>query len=157
MKKLLVLLVLVFTCQMAFCQTYDEVINKYKEKEGVEFTEIPKMLLSMALTEADSQTKAVMKNIECMKILELNGCGEAVKKDFLVQAGKMESKYNKLIESNEDGETNIIYVDGDEDSAKAIIVVSADSEECQMLVMEGKLSLSSLEKIMDFMGGEDND
>ena len=157
MKKLLALLVLVFTCQVAFCQTYDEVINNFKEKEGVEFTEIPKMLLSMALSEADSQTKTVMKNIDCMKILELNECSEAVKKDFLVQAGKMETKYNKLIESNEDGETNIIYVDGDEDSAKAIIVVSADSEECQMLVMEGKLSLSSLEKIMDFMGGEDND
>ena len=123
----------------------------------MEFTEIPKMLLSMALSEADSQTKTVMKNIDCMKILELNECSEAVKKDFLVQAGKMETKYNKLIESNEDGETNIIYVDGDEDSAKAIIVVSADAEECQMLVMEGKLSLSSLEKIMDFMGGEDND
>ena len=157
MKKLLALLVLVFTCQVAFCQTYDEVINNFKEKEGVEFTEIPKMLLSMALSEADSQTKTVMKNIDCMKILELNECSEAVKKDFLVQAGKMETKYNKLIESNEDGETNIIYVDGDEDSAKAIIVVSADAEECQMLVMEGKLSLSSLEKIMDFMGGEDND
>ena len=157
MKKLLALLVLVFTCQVAFCQTYDEVINNFKEKEGVEFTEIPKMLLSMALSEADSQTKTVMKNIDCMKILELNECSEAVKKDFLVQAGKMETKYNKLIESNEDGETNIIYVDGDEDSAKAIIVVSADAEECQMMVMEGKLSLTSLEKIMDFMGGEDDD
>ena len=157
MKKLLALLVLVFTCQVAFCQTYDEVINNFKEKEGVEFTEIPKMLLSMALSEADSQTKTVMKNIDCMKILELNECSEAVKKDFLVQAGKMETKYNKLIESNEDGETNIIYVDGDEDSAKAIIVVSADAEECQMMVMEGKLSLTALEKIMDFMGGEDDD
>ncbi|MBR5083678.1 MAG: hypothetical protein IKX33_03690 [Prevotella sp.] len=50
MKKLLALLVLVFTCQVAFCQTYDEVINNFKEKEGVEFTEIPKMLLSMALS-----------------------------------------------------------------------------------------------------------
>lgn len=156
MKKLLALLVLVFTCQMAFCQTYDEVINKFKDKEGAEFTEVPKMLLSMALSEADSQTKAVMKNIECMKVLELSDCGEAIKKDFLVQAGKMEAKYNKLIESSEDGETNIIFVDGDDDNAKAIIVISADDKDCEMLVMEGKLSLESLEKIMDFMDDDDD-
>ena len=155
MKKLLALLVLVFTCQMAFCQTYDEVINKFKDKEGAEFTEVPKMLLSMALSEADSQTKAVMKNIECMKVLELSDCGEAIKKDFLVQAGKMEAKYTKVIEQEEDGETTIVFLDGDEDNTKAIILISADSEECQMMVMEGKLSLESLEKIFDFMGGGD--
>ena len=68
----------------------------------------------------------------------------------------MESKYNKLIESDEDDETNIIFIDGDEDNAKAIIVVSADEKECQMLVMEGKISLESLEKIMDFMGGDED-
>ena len=68
----------------------------------------------------------------------------------------MESKYNKLIESNEDDETTIIFIDGDDDNAKAIIVVSAEKEECNMMVMEGKISLSSLEKIMDFMGGYDN-
>ena len=157
MKKLLALLVLVFTCQVAFCQTYTEVINKFKGTEGADFTEIPKTLLNMALSEADSQTKAVMKNIDSMKVLELNECTEAVKKDFLIQVKKMEAKYDKLIESEEDGETNIIFIDGDQDAAKAIIVVSADAEECQMMVMEGKLSLSSLEKIMDFMGGDDDD
>ena len=156
MKKLFALLVLVFTCQMAFCQTYTDVINNFKDKQGAEFTEIPKMLLSMALSEADSQTKAVMKNIESMKVLELTECSEAIKKDFLTQAAKMESKYNKLIESDEDDETNIIFIDGDEDNAKAIIVVSADEKECQMLVMEGKISLESLEKIMDFMGGDED-
>lgn len=156
MKKLFALLVLVFTCQMAFCQTYTDVINNFKDKQGAEFTEIPKMLLSMALSEADSQTKAVMKNIESMKVLELTECSEAIKKDFLAQAAKMEPKYNKLIESDEDDETNIIFIDGDEDNAKAIIVVSADEKECQMLVMEGKISLESLEKIMDFMGGDED-
>ncbi len=79
MKKLFALLVLVFTCQMAFCQTYTDVINNFKDKQGAEFTEIPKMLLSMALSETDSQTKAVMKNIESMKVLELTECSEAIK------------------------------------------------------------------------------
>ena len=156
MKKLFALLVLVFTCQMAFCQTYTDVINYFKGKQGVEFTEVPKMLLNMALSDADAQTKAVMKDIECMKVLELIEISDAIKKDFLAQAAKMESKYNKLIESNEDDETTIIFIDGDEDNAKAIIVVSAEKEECNMMVMEGKISLSSLEKIMDFMGGYDN-
>ena len=155
MKKLFALFVLVFTCQVAFCQTYTEVINKFKDKPGVEFTEIPKMLLSMALSEADSQTKAIMKNIDCMKVLDLEECSEAIKKDFLTQAGKMENKYNKLVEGTEDGETTIIFVDGDEDSAKAIIIIHAEAKDCGMMVFEGKLSVTALEKIMDFMGGDD--
>ena len=154
MKKLFVLLVLVCTYQVVFCQTYTEVINKFKDKEGAEFTEVSKRLLNLALSEVDSQTKAVMKDIDCMKILELNKCTEAVKKDFLVQVKKMEAKYDKLTESEEDGEIIIIFIDGNQDAAKAIIVVSADAEECQMMVMEGKLSLASLEKIMDFMGSD---
>ena len=156
MKKLFALLVLVFTCQIVFCQTYTDVINQFKDKEGVEFTELSKALLSVALSDADAQSKAVMKNIECMKVLELTESSEAIKKDFLAQAAKMESKYNKLVESNENDEINIIFIDGDEDNAKAFIVVSAEGEECQMMVMEGKISLESLEKIMDFMGGDED-
>jgi len=156
MKKLFVLLVLVFTCQIVFCQTYTDVINQFKDKEGVEFTELSKALLSVALSDADAQSKAVMKNIECMKVLELTESSEAIKKDFLAQAAKMESKYNKLVESNENDEINIIFIDGDEDNAKAFIVVSAEGEECQMMVMEGKISLDSLGKIMDIMGGDED-
>ena len=156
MKKLFALLVLVFTCQIVFCQTYTDVINQFKDKEGVEFTELSKALLSVALSDADAQSKAVMKNIECMKVLELTESSEAIKKDFLAQAAKMESKYNKLVESNENDEINIIFIDGDEDNAKAFIVVSAEGEECQMMVMEGKISLDSLGKIMDIMGGDDD-
>ena len=156
MKKLFALLVLVFTCQIVFCQTYTDVINQFKDKEGVEITELSKALLSVALSDADAQSKAVMKNIECMKVLELTESSEAIKKDFLAQAAKMESKYNKLVESNENDEINIIFIDGDEDNAKAFIVVSAEGEECQMMVMEGKISLDSLGKIMDIMGGDDD-
>ena len=156
MKKLFALLVLVFTCQIVFCQTYTDVINQFKDKEGVEFTELSKALLSVALSDADAQSKAVMKNIECMKVLELTESSEAIKKDFLAQAAKMESKYNKLVESNENDEINIIFIDGDEDNAKAFIVVSAEGEECQMMVMEGKISLDSLGKIMDIMGGDED-
>lgn len=107
----------------------------------------------MALSNADAQTKVVLKDIECMKVLELTETSEAIKKDFLAQAAKMESKYKKLIESNEDDETTIIFIDGDEDNSKAIIVVSVEEKECNMMVMEGIVSLQSLEKIMDFMGG----
>ncbi|MBR4367266.1 MAG: DUF4252 domain-containing protein [Bacteroidaceae bacterium] len=156
MKKLFALLVLVFTCQIVFCQTYTDVINQFKDKEGVEFTELSKALLSVALSDADAQSKAVMKNIECMKVLELTESSETIKKDFLAQAAKMESKYNKLVESNENDEINIIFIDGDEDNAKAFIVVSAEGEECQMMVMEGKISLDSLGKIMDIMGGDED-
>ena len=131
MKKLLALLVLVFTCQMAFCQTYDDVIKNFKDKAGVEYDEIPKLLLSLALTEVDAQTKAIMKNIDCMKMLDLSNCTSTIKNDFMAQAKKFDGKYTKLGEDSEDGETNIIFVDGDDDPLKGIIVVTKNEKECQ--------------------------
>ena len=152
MKKLLALLVLAFTCQMAFCQTYDELINKFKDKPEAEAVEIPKLMLNLALTEADSNTKTLFKNIDCMKMLDLNNCSDTVKKDFMAQAGKLEAKYNKLADVSEDGETTLLFVDGEEDPIKAVIVITSSKEECEMVVLEGKLQLDQLENIFDAMG-----
>ena len=156
MKKLLALLVLVFTCQMAFCQTYDDVIKKFKDKAGVEYNEIPKLMLSLALTDADAQTKATLKNIDCMKMLDLSNCSASIKNDFIAQAKKLDGKYTKLMEDNEDGETNIFFVDGDDDPLKAIIVVTKNEEECHMMVIEGKLYIDQLDNIFEAIGGLDD-
>ena len=153
MKKLFTLLVLVFTCQMAFCQTYDDVIKKFKDKAGVEYNEIPKLMLSLALSDADAQTKATMKNIDCIKMLDLNNCSETIKNDFIAQAKKLDGKYNKLIENDEDGETSIIFVDGEDEPLKAFIIAGKDKEDCQMIVIEGKLNIDQLDTIFETMGG----
>lgn len=153
MKKLFTLLVLVFTCQMAFCQTYDDVIKKFKDKAGAEYNEIPKVMLSLALSDADAQTKAVFKSIDCMKMLELNNCSETIKNDFIAQAKKLDGKYNKLIENDENGETTIIFVDGEDEPFKAIIIAGKDKQDCQMIVIEGKLTIDQLDTIFETMGG----
>ncbi len=155
MKKLFALLVLTLICQMAFCQTYDDMIKQFKDKDGAEFTEIPKALLSVAMSGADSQTKDIFKNVEGMKMLEVSKCSPAVKKDFLDQAGKLEAKYTKFIETEDDGEFNLILFEGDEEQASAIIVVTSDAKESEMMVIEGKLSLSQLEKIFDTMDDDE--
>ena len=156
MKKLFALLVLVFTCQVAFCQTYDELINNYKDKCYAEYNVMNKELISTTFTDADAQTKAVLKNVDCMKMLEFKQCDETIKKDFLTQAKKLEGKYNKYIDVNEDGDTIIIFFDGDEELTKAIIIVLVNSKECDMLVVEGKLSLMQLSYFLDFMGGTED-
>ena len=152
MKKLLALLVLVFTCQMAFCQTYDELINKFKDKPEAEAVEVPKLMLNLAVAEADANTKALFKNIDCMKMLELTNCSESIKKDFMAQAGKLEAKYTTLANLSEDGETTLMFADGEEDPLKAVIVINSSKEECEMVVIEGKLQLDQLENIFDSMG-----
>ena len=152
MKKILALLVLVFTCQMAFCQTYNELINKYKDKPEAEAIELPKLMLNLAMMEADANTKAIFKNIDCMKMLDLSKCNDSVIKDFLAQAGKLEAKYNKLADVSEDGETTMMFADGEDDPLKALIVITKSKEECQMVVIEGKLQIDELENIFEAIG-----
>ena len=72
--------------------------------------------------------------------------------DHLIKMKKLDGKYNKLIEANEDGETSIIFVDGEDEPLKAIIIAGKDKEDCQMIVIEGKLNIDQLDTIFETMG-----
>jgi len=137
MKKLLTLLALIIASQMAFCQTYIDVINKFKNKPGVVYEEDSK---SQMMQDVMPQYENLIKSIDYMKTLGLVDCNEAVRNDFIAQAKRMEKKCKKLIE-----EDNLVtlYI-GKEEAAKAAIFVSYDTKECGMIVLEGKLSTSQI-------------
>ena len=145
MKKFFTLLAFVMIGQMAFCQTIDEIVNYYKDN-GAEYTEIPKALLSMTLSDMeDSATKEMMSRLECMKILSLEEADEAARKEFLQRVKPLEEKYKKLVEETEDGETIIILYQGEEENISSLVMASVDDESCDLIVMEGKLKMSDIE------------
>ena len=150
MKKILALLVLVFTCQMAFCQTYNELINKYKDKPNAEYKEMSKQMLAEAMEDLEPEIKTAMKSIDKMKILELDNCNQTVKKEFWTQVAALENKYTKLDEENENGETVIIFTDGEEEPIKAIIMASKNAKECGLIVIEGNMSTGDFFSVMVF-------
>lgn len=143
MKKLYALLLLMVSCQLVFCQTYTEVINKFKDKSGAEFTEFPKSFFSQGSEEGD--LGPVSKNMDCMKILGVEKCDENIRTDFVAQIKKFENKYNKY---EEKGDMALFY-EGSKESVKAAIVVSFDMRDCGMIVLEGKFSASQLETISE--------
>ena len=145
MRKLFTLLAFVFIGQWAFCQTIDEVVNYYKDK-GAEYVEMPKALLTLSLAEVeDGATKEMMRRIDCMKILSLEKADEDTRKEFLQRVRPLEGKYKKMIEETEDGETNMILYQGEDDDISSFVIVSVSQESCDLVVLEGHLKKSDID------------
>lgn len=152
MKKLFASFALMCICQVAFCQKYTDVIDKFKDFPGAEFTDLPSSLLFVSMEDADPHIKSIFKTVDCMKILDLESCDETIRNDFIAQTKKLEKKYKKYGEEND----VVIFYEGSKESAKAAIVVFLDMRDCGMMVLEGKLSISQLEMISeDFLTKEE--
>ena len=146
MKKLLTLLVMVFTCQLAFCQTYDDVINQFKDMEGVEYQEMPKFMLTLAKSAVDDPNlKKMLDRVDCMKVLEISNPNAKTRASFLAAVKSLEKNYSKFVESTEDGETSIVYMKGNDEKITLLIAAGISAEMCEMTVMEGNLTMADLE------------
>ena len=149
---MLMLLVVTLTCQLAFCQTHQDIIEKYKGMAGVEFNELPKELLQLAAAGADANTKEILNRIEVLKLLQVNNGDEQLISDILADVKKLEIRYNKLAEENDEGNITMAYIYGDDDYAEAMVVVQASSSTLQFIVLEGKIKMSDLESLGSVMG-----
>ena len=144
MKKILTLLAFVLTCQLTFSQTYNDVINQFKESG--EYMELTKDILKLAADSGQMPLEqSVLKRIDCFKILQVT---DAAKVEELINKVKgFDVRYNKLGEEESDGEKVLMYYDGeDTENMKAIIVCVASGEGCQFVVMEGSLSSKDLDE-----------
>ena len=147
------MLALLMTCQLAFCQTPTDVFNQFKEKKGVEYNEIPKIMLSL-VTESmdDAATKEMMNRLQCMKMMSISNANAETRANFIAAVKKLDGKYTKVNESSEDGETIIIYIEGTADDVKSMIMADVAEESCDFIVLEGKLKASDLTTFSNMQG-----
>ena len=153
MKKMITLLALVMTCQLAFCQTYQDFFNKYKDAQGVEYIEVPQELLKMGAAQADAETKAVLERVESIYMLQVANPSEELSAEMLAEAKKLSQRYDKLADGEEDGETMLIYGDGEDgDHYNLLFVLHGNAEAMQIIAMKGKISMKELEKLSTMTG-----
>ena len=149
MKKLLMTLALVLASQLAFCQTFDEVANQLKALPQAQYQELNKEVLKLASGGIEDESiKKVFNNLECMKMLVITDADEATRADFIQKASSLKTRYEKIAEESEDGQSVLIFVEkGEDDKTKCIIMAMAADSACQFICFEGDLSLSDLEAL----------
>lgn len=84
MKKILFTLLLMLTCQMAFCQKANSVFNDFRDKKHAECVSVPKLMLTIAAAKMkDGNVNALLKEVDEVKILKLTDCSGRVRRKFV--------------------------------------------------------------------------
>ncbi len=153
MKKMITLLALIMTCQLAFCQTFNDFFDKYKDVEGIEYQEVTKDMLKLAMGQADADTKAALERIESIRTMTVASPTEELINAMDADTDQLQVRYQKLVEQSEDGQAILILGDGeDDDQFEALFVLQASAEGINAILMTGRISMSELEKFGGMAG-----
>ena len=84
MKKTIVTLAMFIACQGIFAQSIDDLFNYFKNKEGVEYVNIPPLMLKLGrlFMDKDGTDYRFMKGINSVQVLDMEGCSSATQKNF---------------------------------------------------------------------------
>ena len=151
------LLLAVMMVQSLAAKTVKEIINDYSEENKAEYTYVsPAMMMMVRLSASKYIPDAgdVLKNVSSISFLRLNACKSKVKKKFLKEMGKLdEAEYQPMVmnasgKSNADKDFNVL-VKVDLNAVSEIVVLHAGDDDCSLVQVEGKLSMSDLQKLME--------
>ena len=145
MKKILMTLALVFATQMAFCQSFNDVLNKLNELPGAQAVTLEKEMLKMAASSVPEDAKKTFDKIEQMVMLSIENPSAETQATFLEQVKTLKNNYNKLAEEEEEDQVVLMFADMDDDgNSKGLIMATTSKDECMFIYIEGTISADEL-------------
>lgn len=143
MKKVLITLLLILTCQMAFCQSASSLFSEYKDKKHAECVSVPKLMLSIAAAKMkDGNINALLKEVDEIKILKLTDCSKSIKKKFVKKVKALEddgfSEFTGMKKGKSEGMSILMKQEGD--IIKEVVALSAGDNSCVAILLTGKIN-----------------
>ena len=136
MKKITLLLALVFMSLNLAAKTVDEIIREFKFVENVEHMEIPESMLQMA--GMNDKLKGEIKMIETLSLEE---CSDGIKERFLKAVKELDcAEYEDLVNSSEKGKVAKVLIKTDGDVVTDLVVISAGGDDCAIVRVTGRFS-----------------
>ena len=152
MKKILMTLALVFATQMAFCQSFNDVLNKLNWLPGAQAVTLEKEMLKMAASSVPEDAKKTFEKIDKMVMLGIEDASAETQATFLEQVKTLKNNYNKVAEEQEDDQTVFVFADMDDDgNSKGLIVATAGKDQCVFVYIDGAISVDEISQLGDIM------
>ena len=134
----------------------DELFDTVKEYEKAEFIEINSFMMGMAKMMAPREEREFLKKIKTMRIVDLKECSDADKTRFgefmkTVELTSFEQGVNECSDENEN-EKMRIYIKVKGEIVTEMIAASWGGEECNIMQINGKMSISDLESVANGAG-----
>jgi len=142
MKKTIVTLAMMIACQGLFAQNIDDIFNKFKDKEGVEYVNIPSFVLKLGRVFMDKDTKdnKLMKGVKTIKVLDMENCSPNIRKELQQEVNQLEQNgYETLVQTKEKDESVKLIAKMDKDAINELIVFFTENDECGLTLMKGKI------------------
>lgn len=143
MKKILFTLLLMLTCQMAFCQKANSVFNDFRDKKHAECVSVPKLMLTIAAAKMkDGDVNALLKEVDEVKILKLTDCSGSVRRKFVKKIKALDgdgySEFTGMKKGKSEGMSILVKQKGD--TIKEIVALSSGSDSCVGILLTGNVN-----------------
>ena len=153
MKKVMMMAVLAFMAMSVQAQmSVDGLMKKYKNSPKAEYVHVPKAMITLAKAiktgDADDYTK-YLKNIDSIKVLDMEDCSNAVKQQFFKDVARLKTTgYEELVTAKEADEQTVIMVKRNKTGIKELVIVNSGDDDAALIQILGNIKNSEIQKIV---------
>ena len=147
-KIIFTAVVMLLSATSIVAQTVNDIFNEFKEKPQVQYINIPKSMMGMAVGSMnDNEEKDILKKLDSISILTIENNTEMQQK-FEKKVQTLSKKgYEQMVNSNEDGEKAQILVKTKGDNISEMLIISIESDECALVQICGDISPEDVKKL----------
>lgn len=154
MKKMLLMLLVVFATQFACAQQAQKVFDAFRSEKKAEYTSIPGALMSLAGSKVkDNNVAAVLKEVKSARVLRLGNCKKRTRKKFAEQVvGLNKEGYEEYARTKQGDSDVLVMIKKDDELVHEIVTCVYSDSSCMGVLVKGDINPEDLGAIVDMMG-----
>ena len=145
MRKIIVIMALMFGFQMSQAQTVDGIIREFRSEEDAVCVKVPWLPMKLVGLFADDEAGRVIRHISSIRVLDLSDCSQQVQERFAAELQKLKMKgYEPLLTVKDEGSHVKMWGKmNDERISELVIGVSGDGD-ATLCCIKGNLTMDDL-------------
>lgn len=145
MRKIIVVMALMFGIQMSQAQTVDGIIREFCSEEDAVCVKVPWLPMRLVGLFADDEAGRVIRHISSIRVLDLSDCSQQVQERFAAELQKLKMKgYEPLLTvKDDDSHIKMWGKMNDERISELVIGVSGDGD-ATLCCIKGNLTMDDL-------------
>ena len=151
MKRIVIALLLLLTCQLAFCQSASSVFNDFRDKKHAEYVTVPKLLMTVAAAKVkDGNVAALLKEVDEARVLTLSDCSKSTRKKFVKKIAELSkngySEFTGMKKDKYSGMTVLVKEKGD--NISEIVATTSSDNTCMGILITGTINAEDVAAII---------
>ena len=145
MRKIIVVMALMFGIQMSQAQTVDGIIREFCSEEDAVCVKVPWLPMRLVGLFADDEAGRVIRHISSIRVLDLSDCSQQVQERFAAELQQLKMKgYEPLLTVKDEGSHVKMWGKmNDERISELVIGVSGDGD-ATLCCIKGNLTMDDL-------------